>query len=82
MLVFAMLADCRGTNQRKSPKLSAAFGARSLEWVLLEAVDVTTASLEDVGPCWGLTWWLVATGSLELLWGLAVATPEHHSQKG
>lgn len=54
MLVFGMSADCPGEKtKRKTPKLFAAFGARSLEWVLLEAVDVTTTSLEKAGLCGG-----------------------------
>ena len=46
-----------GETKRKAPKLFAAFGARSLEWVLLEAVDVTTTSLVRAGGCPG-SWWL------------------------
>lgn len=70
-----------GETKRRAPKFPA-FGARSPELVLLEAMDVTTASLEKAGPCRGLPQQLVVTGSPELLWGLTAAAPEHHFQEG
>lgn len=37
----------------------ASRGTRSLLWVLLEAVDISTSSLEKAGQCWGLRGQLV-----------------------
>lgn len=45
-----------GKMQEKIPPpiFVASRGTRSLLWVLLEAVDISTSSLEKAGQCWGL----------------------------
>lgn len=45
----------QGKCKRRSLQFSfASSGTRSLLWVLLEAVAITTSSLEKAGLCWGL----------------------------
>lgn len=46
----------QGKCRRRSPPpiFFASRGTRSLLWVLLEAVDISTSSLEKAGQCWGL----------------------------